>query len=151
MEVATTRFGTISVQEQDVIHFDQGLIGFGQCRRWVLLADGQNGTLGWLQSVEQGEIAVGIVSPRRFVPEYQLRVSACDLDELGLSCVRDAQVVVVVSRQQEGLSLNLRAPLVINVQSQRGCQVVAKDDYPIRHLLVARENAFPASELRKSA
>ena len=151
MDVATTRFGTISAQEQDFLVFEQGLIGLEDCQRWVLLADSQNTTLGWLQSIDRGEIALGIVSPRRFVPGYQLRVDSSDLCDLQLSCLQDAQVIVVVSRQQEGLSLNLRAPLVINVQNGLGCQVVAKETHPVRHMLAPNENIPQASELRKIA
>jgi len=151
MDVATTRFGTLSAQEQDFLVFEQGLIGLEDCRRWVLLADGQNTTLGWLQSIDRGEIALGIVSPRRFVPDYQLRVDSSDLNDLQLSCLQDAQVIVVVSRQQEGLSLNLRAPLVINVQNGLSCQVVAKDNHPVRHLLTHDESTPQTSELRKIA
>ncbi len=151
MDVATTRFGTISVQEQDILLFEQGLIGLEECRQWVLLADSQNSALGWLQSVDRGDLALGIVSPRRFVSDYQLRVDSSDLRDLQLSCKQDAQVVVVVSRQHEGLSLNLRAPLVVNVQTGQGCQVVAKEPYPVRHLLTPSVNTLSTSELRKIA
>jgi flagellar assembly factor FliW len=54
--------------------------------------------------------------------------------------MRDASVVVIVSRHVEGLSLNLRAPLVINVEARRGRQVVAKDALPVRMPLVEVES-----------
>ena len=132
MDVITTRFGTLSVPPQDELYFDQGLIGLDECRRWVVLTDSENPALGWLQSVEQGHIALGIVSPRRFVPDYQLRVDRDDLRTLKLATVHDAEVAVIVNRQAGGLTLNLQAPLVINVEARRGCQVVAKDAYPVQ-------------------
>jgi flagellar assembly factor FliW len=135
MDVYTTRFGTLSVPPQDELLFDQGLVGLEDCRRWVVLTDSENPTLGWLQSVELGHVALGIVSPRRFVPDYQLRVDRDDLRILQLLTVRDAEVVVIASRQPSGLTLNLRAPLVINVENRRGCQVVAKDSYPVQFSL----------------
>jgi flagellar assembly factor FliW len=95
----------------------------------------QNPALGWLQSLDDPEVALGVVSPRRFVADYQLRVSRQELASLALANTRDAQVVVVVSRHAEGLSLNLRAPLVINVESRRGRQVIAKDPLPVRLVL----------------
>ena len=146
MEVFTTRFGTLSVRPQDELSFDHGLLGLEDCHRWVLLSDSQNSALGWLQSVEHAHVALGIVSPRRFVPQFQLRVDRDDLRSLELDTLRDAQVVVIASRQESGLTLNLRAPLVINVEKRRGCQVVAKDALPVQ---------FPLSEepaqLRRSA
>ena len=62
-----------------------------------------------------------------------------------LDNLRDAQVAVIVSRQAEGLSLNLRAPLVINVEARRGRQVIAKDALPVQFLLPSVE------PLRRSA
>lgn len=168
MDVTTTRFGTISVQEEDLLHFKQGLIGLEQCRSWILLADRQNGSLGWLQNVDCGEVAVGIVSPRLLVPDYQLRVASNELKGLRLDDLpvdgqaaylpKDIQVVVIVSRQPEGLSLNLKAPLVINVRAREGCQVVSRDDYPVTHRLTApiatasnAEFSHAELELRKIA
>lgn len=137
MDIQTSRFGNLKVLPTDVLLFEQGLIGLRHCRRWVILADAQNPALGWLQSIDEPESALGVVSPRRFVPDYQLRVSRQELAPLALANIRDAQVVVVISRNPEGLSLNLRAPLVINVEARRGRQVIAKDPLPVRLVLPA--------------
>lgn len=137
MEIFTSRFGALQVLPSDVLLFPQGLIGLRTCRRWVVLADAHNAALGWLQSIDDGQAALGVVSPRRFVPDYQLRVARHELEPLRLTSVSDAQVVVIVSRHPEGLSLNLRAPLVINVDGRRGRQVIAKDPLPVRLILPA--------------
>ncbi len=135
MDMLTTRFGMLSVQPQDELLFEQGLVGLEGCCRWVILTDSDNPMLGWLQSLEQGHIALGVVSPRRFVPDYQLRVNREDLMSLQLTTTHDAEVVVVASRQESGLTLNLRAPLVINVATRRGCQVISQDALPVQHPL----------------
>ncbi len=46
MDVFTTRFGLLSVQSQDEIVFERGLIGLEDCRRWVVLTDSANPALG---------------------------------------------------------------------------------------------------------
>jgi len=145
MDIFTSRFGTLQVLPPDVLTFDNGLIGLRHCRRWVVLADAQNDVLGWLQSIDEPEAALGVVSPRRFVADYQLRVSRQDLAPLQLSSTRDAQVVVIVSRHPEGLALNLRAPLVINVEGRRGRQVLAKDPLPVRMILPSPDEMRPAA------
>jgi len=151
MDVFTTRFGTLSVDPQDELIFESGLIGLEHCRRWVVLSDTKNPTLGWLQSLDEGHIALGVVSPRRFVPDYQLRIDRAELQFLELTTTRDAEVVVIASRQAqgqqaEGLTLNLRAPLVINVERRRGCQVIAKDDLPVQFPL-----SLPSLPLKRTA
>lgn len=137
MDILTTRFGTLSVPPQDQLVFAKGLIGLEDCRLWAVLTDSQNPALGWLQSLDHGHIALGVVSPRRFVTDYQLRVDREDLSTLELETVRDAEVVVIASRQESGLTLNLQAPVVINVANRKACQVIAKDELPIRYELSA--------------
>src|SRR5690348_13260844 len=135
MQVSTSRFGALDVTPSDILLFESGLIGLRSCRRWVVLADAENPALGWLQSADEPDTALGVVSPRRFAADYQLRVARQELPSLQLTTTRDAQVVVIVSRLPEGLALNLRAPLVINVESRRGRQVIAKDPLPVRLVL----------------
>ena len=109
----------------------------GSCTEWVLLADAQNDALGWLQSLERPELALAVVSPRRFVPDYQVRIAARDLVPLGLRDSNDVQVIVIVSKVQDTLAINLKAPVVIDVDSRRARQVVAKDDHAVQYLLGA--------------
>jgi flagellar assembly factor FliW len=130
MDVPTSRFGKLQASPTDILFFEQGLIGLRHCRRWIVLADAQNPALAWLQCVDDADVALGVVSPRRFLPEFQLRASRRELASLGLKSVDDAHVVAAISRRPEGLCLNLRAPLVINVASRRGRQVVAGDVAP---------------------
>src|SRR5687767_10002949 len=93
MKISTTRFGSLTIRDEDVLTFVDGLIGMEDCRRWVLLADAQNSALGWLQSLDRSEVALAVVSPRRFVPDYRVRVARRDIQPLGLSDSAGAQVL----------------------------------------------------------
>jgi flagellar assembly factor FliW len=135
MKISTTRFGSVTIEDADVLTFVDGLIGMEDCRRWVLLADAQNSALGWLQSLDRPEVALGVVSPRRFVPEYQIRVARREIQPLGLEDANQAQVLAIVSKAAGSLSLNLKAPLVVNVAERLGRQIVARDDHAVQHRL----------------
>lgn len=137
MYIDTTRFGRVAILEEDILAFDQGLIGMEQCRRWVLLADAGNESLAWLQSVDRPEAALAVVSPRRFVADYQVRVGRRDLAPLGDASSKSLQVLVILNRHDEGLTLNLKAPLVIHLENRRGRQIVAKNDHEVRYVLGA--------------
>jgi flagellar assembly factor FliW len=145
MNLYSTRFGSVIVEDADVLMFVDGLIGMEDCRDWVLLADAQNSALAWMQSVDRPEIALAVVSPRRFVPQYQVRVSRRDLDPLQLNDPSDAQVLVIVSSSSGSLAVNLKAPLVIHLQQRLGRQIVARDDHAVQHRLPI------AAPLRKTA
>ena len=135
MNISTTRFGGVTIDETDVLTFVDGLIGMEECRRWVLLADAQNSALAWLQSVDRPEVALAVVSPRRFVADYRVRVARRDIQPLELDQPNDAQVLVIVSHSEGGLALNLKAPLVIHLDERLGRQVLARDDHALQHWL----------------
>jgi flagellar assembly factor FliW len=145
MQINTTRFGAVEIQPTDVLEFPLGLIGLEPWRQWVVLADGENRGLGWLQSTERSDLALAVVSPRRFVPDYKVRIVARDLAPLTVPAGVTPQVVVALSQHGGALSLNLKAPILVCLESRRGRQVVAKDDLPVQHWL-----GGPA-ELRRSA
>jgi flagellar assembly factor FliW len=69
------------------------------------------------------------------VPDYQVRIPRSELSPLALDDMRDAQVVVVVGENGTGLTLNLKAPIVINLQARTGRQVVASGDLPLHYEL----------------
>ena len=135
MRINTSRFGRIEVDAADILRFPSGLPGLEDCREWALLADSENDALGWLQSVSRGDVALAVVSPRRFVPDYQVRIPRSELSPLALADMRQAQVVVVVGKTGTTLTLNLKAPIVINLETRTGRQVVASGELPLQYEL----------------
>jgi flagellar assembly factor FliW len=146
MKIDTTRFGCLDIAPDDLLQFPAGLLGLEDCHHWVLLADAEHSALGWLQSTLRPEIAFAVVCPRRFVPEYQVRVSRGELSPLCLTEVREAQVLSILGKNERGLTLNLKAPLVINLERRLGRQVITNGDQPIQYPLVS-----DSAPLRKTA
>ncbi|MEN6497372.1 MAG: flagellar assembly protein FliW [Thermoguttaceae bacterium] len=146
MNTHTTRFGQIEFDAEDVIHFPEGLLGLDGCRQWVLLADAGNDALAWMQSVDRAEVALAVVSPRRFVPGYRLRVARRELEPLQFQSLESAEVLIVVGKSEQAVTLNLKAPLVINLDLRLGRQVITNGDMPIQY-----ELASETSALKKSA
>jgi flagellar assembly factor FliW len=147
MQLHTTRFGVVEIEIDDILLFPHGLVAFDDCRHWVLLADSGNDALGWLQCVTRGEVALPVVSPRRFAPGYQVHVTRGQLAPLQLSQFDAAYVLSVVSRSDNDLTLNLKAPLIINLDRKLGRQVITTDQQPVALQLTPPRPAV----LRKSA
>jgi flagellar assembly factor FliW len=135
--INTTRFGRLNVDASELLDFPLGVLGLEDCREWILLADADNDALGWLQSTTRLDVALAVVSPRRFVAGYQARIGRSELAPLELDDVRQAQVLVIVGKNERGITLNLKAPLVINLQRRRGRQVVVNGDQPIQYQLAS--------------
>ncbi len=146
MEINTSRFGVLELQAEDIINFPTGLLGLETCREWILLADAHNDALGWLQSITRPEIALPVVSPRRFLPDYQVRVFRSELTPLELDDPHAAQVLVIVGKNDRSITFNLKAPLMINVERRVGRQVVHNGDQSVQFELMAE-----TAPLRKSA
>jgi flagellar assembly factor FliW len=147
MQIQTQHFGSVEIEVDDVLLFPRGIIALEDCRHWVLLADDENTALAWLQCVTQPEIVLPVVSPRRFAPEYQLHVTRGQLLPLELSQFDQAYVLAIVSRGDRELTLNLKAPLIINLGRRLGRQVITSDDQPLALELPNRRSGM----LRKSA
>jgi flagellar assembly factor FliW len=146
MEIVTSRFGVLRVHPDDVLTFPAGIVGLAECRRWVLVPDSSHEALAWLQSVTRPEVALPVVSPRRFVADYQLRLSQREMAPLELAAAGDAEVLTVVVRNGEVLTLNLKAPIVLNLRARIGRQVVCAGNQPTQHVLLPK-----ATVLRRAA
>lgn len=146
MQINTSRFGAVLIEVDEILLFPHGLIGFEDCRHWVLLADADNAAIGWLQSLTRGDVAMAVLSPRRFLPDYRLRLKRGQLLPLELSQFDQAFVLALVGNSERCLTVNLKAPLIVNLDRRLGRQVIASDDQPL-----ALELARPATLRRKSA
>ena len=147
MQMATSRFGLVDIEAEDILLFPGGLIGYELQRHWVLLADADNDAVGWLQSLASPDLALAVISPRRFFSGHSIRVTSSELAPLQLGDEDQPYVLSIVSKTEaEGLAANLKAPIVINLDRHLGRQVVVTDDQPLCQPL-----GGDVTSLRKSA
>lgn len=146
MILRTTRFGVVDFQPDDILLFPRGLIGFEDFRHWILMADADNDSVAWLHSMARPDVAMAVVSPRKFVPDYSVHIARSQLESLKLSSVTAAYVLVVLSRNDQHLTVNLRAPILVNLDRRLGEQVMTTDEQPIQWRI-----AEISTSLRKSA
>ena len=127
MIVKTTRFGDVEVENDRVITFTKGLLGFPKYKQYVLIEPGEDGYFWWLQSIETPDLAFVVTDPSLFVLSYQVPIGQEQLRELGLESLNDAQVFVIVNKRDNVLTGNLQGPLVIHVKNRTGEQLVLSD------------------------
>lgn len=145
MQVRTTRFGTVEIAEDRVIHFAKGLLGFGEHKRFCLLEPQEDSAFFWLQSLDDPGLAFVVTDPSFFVPEFSVPIRAEQLGELSLKRLEDAQVFVIVNKVDQTLTGNLQGPLVINTLNRQGEQfVLAEKRWTTRHPLITVGNAAAA-------
>ncbi len=151
---ATTRFGVIDVDRDLVIGFAEGLIGFENCRQYVVVRHDDKSAFRWLQSLDEPGVAFPIVEPFSFRPDYAPTISDTDARMLSLSSDSPTLLFVVVSvpnQDPRAMTANLLAPLVINGETRQGKQVIVQDEgYSTRHDVVselARTATLPTSDV----
>ncbi len=136
MLIRTRRFGPLEVEEDKVITFEQGLLGFPNRQQFTLLHTTPDPIFYWLQSLDDPELAFVVCEPREFVPDYQVAVRAEEVAGLHLADPADAQVLVIVNKVDGELTGNLLGPVVLNPHTRRARQLVLTDKrYGTRHCL----------------
>lgn len=135
----STRFGELEVRESSVITIINGVIGFPQTNQYTLLE--YNPPFSWLQSTDQPDLAFVVVNGGEFGDGYRFPVPVGDRD-IDLKDEDDIAVVNLVSVRPDPsqTTVNLKAPIVVNLRNMRGKQIVLDDPkFPIRMPLWAED------------
>lgn len=127
MIIDTTRFGRIEIEDNRIIIFPRGILGFPLQKEYALL-DCEN-SLYWMQSIQNPALAFAVIDPYLFRPDYKPIFDLRELEEIGLTekGLTDRNrvgLLVIVNRHGNRLTGNLDGPLVIDMQQRLGKQVV---------------------------
>lgn len=141
------RFGAFTCRESEVLTFPWGLPGFPTLRRFVALSlEGQERFV-WLQSLDDLKIALPVADPWQVFPDYAPQLPHYATVSLEIERPEDfvALCVVVVSSGAAEMTMNLLAPIVVNLRSGIGRQVTLETGgYSVRAPLPRKEPAATA-------
>lgn len=128
---ADTRFGTLVVPEERVLSLPAGLAGFPHAHRFVLLERSSQATLRWLQCLDPEGPTFLVVDPFLVDPDYPLEEVRRAMSDVGLPAGPDEPLavaaVVAIPPEPEPPTANLLAPIVVQVGSRIGAQVILHD------------------------
>ena len=124
MRVSGTRFGEIELDDAKTIVFPAGLVGFPEAKRYVLLDSAKAGQVGWLQSLDIPALAFPVVDGAAIDASYPQPSAKQLAQEAGIGDTNLAVLVIVAAPKGKGLFANLLAPLVVNLESRTGAQIV---------------------------
>ncbi len=131
-----TRFGTFTVDPDDVMTFAHGLPGFEQCRRFVLVSAPALDPFTCLHGIDAPEPSFLTLDPHRVVPGFQTPLGDADRRRLGLAGGETLLWLAVVHIDDAAARVNLKAPIAINPRRMVGLQVMHADtgyaaDHPL--------------------
>lgn len=139
MLIKTKWFGEVDIEEDKIITFEHGLMGFNDYKRYTILYDieeeGKH-TISWLQSVEEESLALPVMNPNLVYRDYNPIIEDELLKSIGELNEENIVILLTVSASSDvkKTSVNLKAPLIINSDTKKGIQVIADNsDYPIKY------------------
>lgn len=138
MKAKTRLFGEIEIEDEKIITMEQGIIGFPDLKRFTLIFDsdrGEESSIRWLQSMDDGDIALPVMVPTDLIPDYNPSVNNDLLEPLGELKPENIYLLVTVTVPEkiEEIAINLKAPIIINMACNLGSQVIVEGDYEVRH------------------
>ncbi|WP_435922723.1 flagellar assembly protein FliW [Paenibacillus sp. DYY-L-2] len=136
MEINTARFGKINVEPNKTWNFASPILGFDESKQFVAIAE-ENGGFEFIQSLNDEHLTFILTDPFLFCPEYDFTLEKRWLDLLQIE--REEQVIVrsiVTVRSPSDISMNLRAPIILNAETLIAAQVILEQSeygprYPI--------------------
>lgn len=134
-----TRFGEIEYSPEQTLLFPEGLIGFEQLRRFVVMPNRKEGPLFWIQSVEDPAVAFVLTDPTNFFLDYRVAPDGRECQKLGIGLGEECFVLSVVTVQPDRtITLNLAAPILFSPANNLALQVILENStYKSRHPLPA--------------
>lgn len=149
MEIKTRIFGDVTISDDKMISFPNGIVGFPDLKDFALIHDEEQGDqagIRWMQSVQEPNFAMPVINPLVVKDDYDPMVDDELLAVIGKGENLLVMTTITVPTDLSKMSVNLKAPFVINVDTRKAVQVVLEDDLPVKfyvyELLKARkENA----------
>lgn len=137
MTTETRLFGTITIDDEKLIHFPEGIVGFPYMKQFALIRDeeDENSAIMWLQSMDEPQFAMPVMEPGLVEESYNPVVDDEYLAPLG-ELTEDqiySLVTITVPSDIENMTANLKAPIVINMVNNQAVQIIVEDDYQVKH------------------
>ena len=137
MTIETRLFGEITIADEKLITFPEGIVGFPFMKQFALIRDEENkdSAIMWLQSMEEPQFALPVIEPNLIEANYDPMVDDEYLSPVGEITPEQTYslVTITVPPEIEKMTANLKAPIVINMSNNKAVQIIVEHDYQVKH------------------
>ena len=142
MQIKTTRFGEIIIDDNLIFDFVQPIIGYDKLSKYVLIEHKENSVFKWLQSIEDPSLAFPVSSPALFNIDYQFEIPTDTAEKIDLKSVDSLislNIVTIPASNPQKATINLLAPIIINAINKQGMQIIlSNSNYPVKYSLIKK-------------
>lgn len=138
--IANTRnFGQVDIDDDKLLHFYHGIIGFEDLDTFAIIYDiekGKDAAISWLQSMEEPALALPVISPFSIKEDYNPVVEDELLKAIGNPADEDILILLALTVPSDitKMTANLKAPFIINTRTRQAAQIIVENqDYEIRY------------------
>ena len=128
MKFNSKQLGELDFEKDQIIFFNQGLLGFEHLTKFLLVNLEETLPFEWLVSLEESMIAFPIINPVNIVPDYTIQLEKENTLEGFLKSPESNVVYNIVNFSKNDPTINLRGPIIINEKEKCGKQMVLNDD-----------------------
>ena len=134
MKITTRLFGELDINSSDILHFPDGLFGFENHTKFVVIDPNDKNCIVWLQSMTDEKVAFPIIEPKVFFPDYTVTLMPSDLRALELVSVNEANVftILTIPSNVTKMTANLKSPIIINRLKNVAKQIILQDNNPVQ-------------------
>ena len=137
MTTKTRLFGEITIADEKLIIFPEGIVGFPFLKTFALIHDAEDekAPIMWPQSMKEPGFAMPVIEPNLVMDNYNPTVNDEFLTPVGELAPDQiySLVTITVPPEIEKMSVNLKAPIVINMANNKAVQIIVEDDFKVKH------------------
>ncbi len=141
MKIQTRDFGEISVCQEDTINFINGIYGFDDYKKYIILKDSPEDDIMFLQSLDNMDLSFVLIDPYAIFADYNPVLNSDDLHDLISNSETELKflAITIIKENIKDSLVNLKSPIAINPDSRIAKQVILQNSYPLRYNIVSTE------------
>lgn len=126
MIIKTKFLGEVEIIEENIIVFPDGILGFEDSRKFILLDIPENEIFKILQDVEREYVSFIVTDPFQFKEDYEMEVPNNELLKINIRKKEQIAMINIVTLSDvfEKSTMNLLAPIILNTEDRTGKQYV---------------------------
>jgi flagellar assembly factor FliW len=152
MKILSNKLGELEINEDSIIFFKEGILGFENLKKFVIVEHKVGSLLKWLVPIDDSSISFIIIRPEQFKYDYSLNISDDDIKFLDIKSEEDVLIysIVVVPQDPKKMTANLQGPIVINALNKKAKQIISTNaKHKLKHFIL-EEMQINSSKLKES-
>lgn len=134
MKIETRDFGTMEISEEQILEFPNGIYAFEDAKRFAFIELEKGHYPAWLQCVDSIKPCFIVFDPWLICKDYEITLNSGEKAMLEVKDDTNLQVLCIarVPEDFKETTVNLKSPIVVNMDTKKAAQVILPKNYPYR-------------------